>query len=316
MTRLISELAGMTGFQEADVRRLMASAPGRYKRYSIPKRDGTRRPIAQPAREIKAIQRAFVTLILDGLPVHGAATAYRPGVSIFDNAAMHAGGGPILKMDLKGFFPSIRLRDWRRYCEENSLFEDESDVTLSGHLLFYREPGTRSLRLAIGAPSSPSVSNILMFDFDAAVTEAVRSDKVVYTRYADDLTFSAPRTGYLTGVQSAVARVIRQQAYPKLEINLAKTTYATRKYNRSVTGLVLANDGRVTIGREKKRLISAQVHRAHLGIIDDEALAKLAGMLAFIRGVEPDYLEVLTNKYGPETVARIVRAASKNRQTR
>lgn len=310
MTRLVPELSARTGLQEADVRRLMMSAPGRYKRYTIPKRDGTRRPIAQPAREIKAIQRAFVSAVLDGLPVHEAAMAYRSGRSIRDNAAAHASStGPILKMDLESFFPSIRMQDWQRYCEENSLFESTEDITLSGHLLFYREPGTRSLRLAIGAPSSPAVSNILMYQFDAAVTEAVSPDQVVYTRYADDLTFSAPRTGYLTGVQSAVARVIRAQKYPKLSINAQKTTYATTKYHRSVTGLTLANDGRVTIGRDRKRMIRAQVHRATLGQLSSQDFESLSGMLAFVHAVEPQYIEVLTSTYGFEAIDAIARAS-------
>ena len=277
----------------------MLSAPVRYKRYTIPKRDGTRRPIAQPAREIKAIQRAFVVAVLENLPVHDAAMAYRHGRSIRDNAAAHVGSdGPILKMDLKSFFPSIRMQDWQRYCDEHSLFDDPGDVLLSGHLLFCREPGTRSLRLAIGAPSSPAVSNILMFKFDEAVTRAVGADQVVYTRYADDLTFSARRTGYLTGVQSSVARVIRNQAYPKLEIHPAKTTYATKKFHRSVTGLTLSNERQVTLGRDRKRLIRAQVHRASLGQLSMEETAKLSGMLAFVHAVEPSFIETLSAHYG------------------
>lgn len=310
MSQLISDLAARTGLQEADVRRLMLSAPGRYKRYTIPKRDGTRRPIAQPAREIKAIQRAFVAAILEDLPVHDAAMAYRPGRSIRDNAAAHVGSdGPILKMDLRAFFPSIRMQDWQRYCDENSLFDDPSDVVLSGHLLFCREPGTRSLRLAIGAPSSPAVSNILMFKFDEAVTSAVGADQVVYTRYADDLTFSARRTGYLTGVQSSVAKVIRHQAYPKLEINPAKTTYATKKFHRSITGLTLSNDRHVTLGRDRKRLIRAQVHKATLGQLSTEEAAKLAGMLAFVHAVEPSFIDALSAHYGRHVIIRIFPAA-------
>ena len=288
----------------------MLSAPDRYKRYTIPKRDGTRRPIAQPAREIKAIQRAFVAAILENLPVHDAAMAYRHGRSIRDNAAAHVDSdGPILKMDLKSFFPSIRMQDWQRYCYDNSLFNDPIEVVLSGHLLFCREPGTRSLRLAVGAPSSPTVSNILMFKFDEAITRAVGADQVVYTRYADDLTFSARRTGYLTGVQSSVARVIRDQAYPKLEINVAKTTYATKKFHRSVTGLTLSNDCNVTLGRDRKRLIRAQVHRAVLGQLSMEETAKLAGMLAFVHAVEPSFLETLSAHYGSHIIAQISTAA-------
>jgi hypothetical protein len=111
-------------------------------------------------------------------------------------------------------------------------------------------------------------------------------------------------------VQSAVARIIREQAYPKLEINSDKTTYATQKYHRSVTGLTLANDGRVTLGRDRKRLIRAQVHRASLGLLSREDLVKLAGMLAFVHAVEPDYLNALVNVYGSQAVNAILKVGS------
>ena len=43
-----------------------------------------------------------------------------------------------------------------------------------------------NLRLAIGAPSSPRLSNILMLEFDTKISGMVAKEKVTYTRYADD----------------------------------------------------------------------------------------------------------------------------------
>lgn len=82
---------------------------------------------------------------------------------------------------------------------------------LRGTFLFHRaRKSSEVLILAIGAPSSPRLSNVLMHDFDQMVSEEVKSDKIVYTRYADDLTFSAPRTGHLTRVEPALAKAIEQ----------------------------------------------------------------------------------------------------------
>lgn len=305
MGDLLRKLSLHTGLQEREVRRIMLVAPERYKRYTIPKRDGTPRQIAQPTQEVKAIQRALVDVLLVHLPIHPSATAYRSGKSLRDNAAPHAHNGPILKMDLKNFFPSIRVQDWHTYALRTSIL-DEEDTVLSGQLLFHRIPATRVLRLAIGAPSSPTLSNILMYDFDSAVTSSVERDHVVYTRYADDLTFSAQRTGFLTGVQSAVAGVVRSTRSPKLEINKDKTTYATKKYHRVVTGLTLSNDGRVTIGRDRKRTISSAMHHATLGELSAAEIDHLSGMLAFVNSVEPAFLEVLRAKYGDDAVDRVV----------
>lgn len=164
--------------------------------------------------------------------------------------------------------------------------------------------------MSIGAPTSPIVSNILMFEFDEAVMQAVSGDSVVYTRYADDLTFSAPRTGHLTGVQRAVSRVIRGMRYPKLAINKAKTTYATKKYHREVTGLIISNDGRITIGRERKRLLFAKIYSFQKGELSDNETRRLAGVISYVRSVEPDFLDVLVRKYGEHSLAEITEYAS------
>lgn len=304
-TELLMALGEETGLRQLDLQRIMVSAPHRYKVYSIPKRSGGSRQIAQPAREVKAVQRALMRVLLEELPVHAAATAYRKGISIRDNARPHAASGPILKLDLKNFFPSIRVADWVSYCGESGCLTERTDVALTAQLLFFKPKGTRSLSLAIGAPSSPILSNILMYKFDESLSEELSKDKVIYTRYADDMTFSAPRTGYLTGVMSTVARRLRRLQFPKLSINGEKTTYVTMKYHRAVTGLTLANDGRVTIGRNQKRTISASVHHAVMGTLDAEDKQMLSGMLAFINAVEPAFIGVLRRKYGNAIIADI-----------
>ncbi len=293
----------------------MASAPVRYKRYVIPKRNGGTRQIAQPAREVKLLQRAFVTTFLRLLPVHNSATAYREGVSILDNATPHIGSGPVLKLDFRNFFPSIRSQDWVSYCRHSGCLSTEEDLHLTASLLFYRQSGYRVMRLAIGAPSSPMLSNILMFDFDSQLSDLVTKDRVTYTRYADDLTFSAPRAGFLNGVVKSVSKTIRTIRYPKLEINNEKTSFSTSKYRRSVTGLTLTNDRRVTIGHQKKRQIHAAVHRALLQKLNSEELQVLSGNLAYIYAVEPEFLGVLRQKYGEDIIDTIQRHIILGHQT-
>lgn len=311
MATILSRLAQETGLPEFAIARLMRSAPIRYKRYTIPKRSGGLRLIAQPAREVKVLQKALVDVLLDGLPVHDAATAYRPGKSILSNAAPHSQGGPILKMDFTDFFSSIRASDWRRYCIDTGCLVDEDEIEITSSLLFHRQPHTRELRLAIGAPSSPAISNLLMFDFDSLVYHECKEQGVTYTRYADDLTFSAPRTGHLNAVRKIVYGALSDLSYPRITVNEQKTVLATKKYKRFVTGLVLANDGRITIGREKKRLISAKVHRFMLGKMSFLEVAQLSGHLAHINAVEPGFLVVLRKKYGDDTLARLTKEVPK-----
>jgi RNA-directed DNA polymerase len=310
MSKLLPLFIAATGLSELDIRAILLNGPSRYKIFPIKKRNGDDRWIAQPARELKALQHAFIEGFLRHLPVHPAATAYRSGLSIKDNAQRHAGSGPILKYDFEDFFPSIRSRDWRAYCDAHAILGDDWDRWATERLLFHRLKGSSILRLSVGAPSSPMLSNVLMYDFDARMVEAVARDKVVYTRYADDLTFSAPRTGYLNAVDAALRRTIRSVQWPKLVINARKTARITSKYSRHVTGLVLANDGKISIGREKKRQLRAEIDHAKKGRKSPQEMARLCGMLAFVNAVEPEFLQKLEGHYGMEVFGEIKKFAN------
>jgi RNA-directed DNA polymerase len=311
VSELLNALIEGTGLSEAYVRRIISRAPISYKEYTIPKRDGTRRWIAQPAREVKALQYVLLERFLKDLPVHPAATAYRPGRSIRNNVEPHADNGPIFKFDFENFFPSILAADWHFYCEQRGLFNELDDRAMAANILFHRSKRSSILRLAIGAPSSPHLSNLLMYQFDARIVEIVQRDFVTYTRYADDLTFSAKRTGYLVGVERALKRVIQEIRSPKLRLNQAKTVLATKKYHRQVTGLVISNDGKVSLGRDRKRLIRAALHRESQNKLPQDARVRLSGLLAFVHAVEPEFLDRLVAKYGHAVIDRLKREGIK-----
>lgn len=316
ISNILEALAVETGMDVGLVERITRTAPIRYKTYVIPKRSTGYREISQPAVEVKALQRGLIEILLRNLPLHEAATAYRAGMSIKDNASRHVGDGPILKMDFKDFFPSIKPRDWAAYCEKTGVLTAPVDIKLTSLLLFQRPKGSSVSRLAVGAPSSPFLSNALMYDFDQLISEAVAKDHVVYTRYADDLTFSAPRTGHLVNVEKVVRATLRTLEYPKLTINIDKTTRITRKYGRKVTGLTLTNDGKVSIGHSRKRLIHAAVHHASLGKLNSSSLGELKGLLGFANSVEPTFIDALKDKYGAEVIRFIQTFPNSKRERR
>ncbi len=305
MSKVVQILSIASGLSETDTRSILASAPVRYKTYLIPKRNGGSRQISQPAREVKFLQKVFSDEVLSKLYIHEAAMAYRRNRSIKDNAAAHAGSGAIIKFDFSNFFPSITATDWKSYCEKFSVFENEEDINLTCNLLFRRSKYGSILRLAIGAPSSPILSNVIMADFDKLISELVAKHKVSYTRYADDLTFSAKRAGNLSEVERILRNVLQYMPSPRLRINEGKTVLATKKYRRVVTGLVLTDDGEVSLGRDRKRVIRESVHRYTLGLLDDEQAARLSGLLAFVNAVEPSFLDRLVEVYGLSKIEEI-----------
>ena len=301
---ILEILLSESGLPRLDLLKIIATAPSRYKVFNIPKRSGGVREIAQPARELKLLQRILVDAVLFNFPVHENAQAYRSGRSILSNATPHAGRMPILKMDFTEFFPRIRSEDWLAFGREQSSLSEE-DLRISSNLLFRRRKGESVLRLSIGAPSSPHLSNLLMIKFDEAVSREAAKRNVSYSRYADDLTFSNQRIGFLKDMIDVVKRASRAVPYPHLEVNNDKTVFVTAASNRTVTGLVLANDGTVGLGRERKRQISASVHRFLQGEMSIIDLRKLAGNLAFANSVEPKFIDWLRKKYGEAAVSRI-----------
>lgn len=312
MGNISNQLSEHCGMPIALVDRIIRSAPKRYKQFFIPKRNGGLREINQPSKELKVLQRGLIDIVLSKVPINSAATAYRPGLSIRDNALPHAGSGQILKMDFYNFFTSIRLTDWMKYCRDYSLMSPE-DATETGQILFMKKRSAPMLVLSMGAPSSPILSNILMKKFDASLTTKLAGLPIRYTRYADDMTFSAPRTGYLNDVRPAIMKVLREPGIPNLKLNDEKTVLATTKFRRSVTGLVLANDGRVTLGREMKRSVRAQVHHALTSKMSLEDIESLSGTLAHINSVDQEFFSVLCRKYGKDRVIAIMRTIPKKR---
>jgi len=88
---------------------------------------------------------------------------------------------------------------------------------------------------------------------------------------------------------------------------------ATRKYKRFVTGLVLTNDNKVSIGHERKRRIHAALYRESQGRLDYQQRARLAGLLAFVNDVEPAFLARLEEKYGPELIQELKKVRASGR---
>jgi hypothetical protein len=115
--------------------------------------------------------------------------------------------------------------------------------------------------------------------------------------------------GYLNGVEKVLRKVLSEIKSPHLKINNSKTVLVTKKYRRVVTGLILANDGSVSLGHDRKKIIRAAVHHAMCGKLDKAQCAHLAGLLAFVQDVEPEFLNRLTAKYGYAVIAAIRKSA-------
>ncbi len=294
---LFDRMLGDTPFNRAELALLVQTAPRRYKVHKIAKRNNRgEREIAQPTAEIKLLQRWIVDNVFRDLPVHDAATAYRKGGSILVHARPHADKRYLLKLDFKNFFPSITANAFEMHLKRYAKNLINDDIQLLIRLLFRLDSRETELRLSIGAPSSPAVSNTVMYPFDEKVQKICRDLKVTYTRYADDLAFSTNVPRVLDVVLEKIRSLCKEIEYPSLALNQKKTVNVSRKHHRQLTGLTLTNQGRVSLGKDKRRILRSMIDHFARGLLDDAGIARLRGLLAFARSVDPSVIDLVEKR--------------------
>lgn len=306
MLPLLQSLQDITGLDAAQIHRLILRSPHAYKVYTIPKKSGGTRTIAQPAKETKFLQRWLMKNVLSLLPSHECATAYSKNSSIKNNADVHKNNSYISKFDFVDFFPSIKEHDLTLHFKKhlsNKLSSD--DILKVARLCCISSKGLKNRNLSIGAPSSPLLSNSVMFDFDNEISVWCKENNFSYTRYADDLTFSTNVRGSSCEIEAHISKVIANMAYPKIRLNKKKTTHLSKKYQRRVTGLIITNDNMLSIGRSRKRTISTMIHRHSLNMLTDEEKYTLQGLLGFVKDIEPQFIMAMKCKYGAEILDKI-----------
>lgn len=310
---IIDIVSDYIGYDKKSALDMSKKAPSTYRCYSIPKRKGGYRIIHHPSKQTKSLQYALIETLLSLMPVHECAMAYRRGIKspIRSNAIKHVGFSYSLRVDFKDFFHSIRPVDLLKIIEENMIDTIEKltpeDKDFIAKSLFVKLPNGLT-GLAIGAPSSPIISNIVMFQIDELLNKFARKEDSIYTRYADDIVFSTREKGLCKIFYDELCNIIGTIEYPKLEINKDKTIFTSKGTRRVITGIYLSPDGNISIGRNSKRYIKKLIFDYKNAKLDKKDIAYLQGYLAFILDVEPSFYNNLALKYGGEIVKKALKS--------
>ena len=151
-----------------------------------------------------------------------------------------------------------------------------------------------------------------MFSFDSNFTQFCNSNGIVYTRYADDLTFSTKDKNILFKLKKIIIDELKSQFSGKLLINESKTIFSSKAHNRHITGITLTNNNTISIGHKKQRYISSLVHKFKCFELSIHEILYLKGLLAFVRDVEPLFLERLAEKHGESVLTHIKKYNNEN----
>jgi RNA-directed DNA polymerase len=300
-------VAAYLGHTREQVLHLSQRAPNLYRHYTIPKKKGGSRTIHHPAKQTKSLQYALMDIFLNQLPIHSCAFAYRRNIKspLLKNAILHAQYSYSVRIDFSDFFHSISPADLFNQINIKGINLSTSDKEFIEDCLFIKVSNERK-GLAIGAPSSPIVSNIVMFSLDEQIRSITNSisNQAEYSRYADDIIFSTNLRGGCQSFYNAMRELISKTNSPRLEINNNKTLFSSRASRRVVTGLFIRPDGGTSLGRRNKRYIRKLLFDLRQKSISKKKQKYLSGYLAFTLDVEPDFYNRLVLKYGASLVER------------
>lgn len=226
-----------------------------YRETFIPKKRGGARRLFIPERNLKKVQRRILRRLLTALRAHPAVMGFECGRSIVHNALPHVGQRVLIKMDLVDFFPSIKAARVDAYFRR--IGWNARAAGLLTRLCTHQEG------LPQGAPTSPRLSNLTHFRFDAWVADHVQRRNGVYTRYADDITISFPKD-YPRRVRGTIqfVRWVARQFGLRIHTH-GKLRILRPHQQQRVTGLVV--NAKLQLPRRVRRFLRAVEHRLRTG---------------------------------------------------
>ncbi|HEY9008042.1 MAG TPA: reverse transcriptase domain-containing protein [Ohtaekwangia sp.] len=273
-----------------------------YKRFYIPKKTGGKRLISTPMPRLKKAQHWILENILNKVTIDDKAHGFVLKRSIVTNALPHVQAEVVINIDLKDFFPSIRyarvkgLYKSLGYSEHLATIlglistESECDeIELDGQTYF---AAGADRFLPQGAPTSPAITNIICRKLDARLRGIASKLNFNYTRYADDLTFSASgeavnSTRTLIGF---VKRIIKEE---NLTIHPDKLRVLRKGARKEVTGIVV-NDKPAVNAKELDRFRALLFQIEKDGTLEGKhwknspnLLASIKGYASFVAMVDP-----------------------------
>jgi len=237
-----------------------------YDEFYIPKKNGKKRHIENPNPQLKKIQRRLNEYLQAVYFFHRPACAFgflsapkndpEPR-NILTNAERHVGCTWMLNVDMKDFFHQISFPSVKELFESPMLgFREEVSMALAS-ICCYKG------RLPMGAPTSPIISNIATIPLDQDLSNYAEERRFCYTRYADDLSFSAQEE-------------ITQEHFQEIErwVNAYDLVLNQKKIKffppdglpKEVTGLIVGQD-KVYLSEEYQTQLRGAI--SHLSIVVD-----------------------------------------------
>ena len=267
------------------------SRTSHYYVFELPKKSGGRRLIAAPKKQLKYLQQWLLNTVIHPLPVGDAVHGFTRNRSIVTNALPHLNKDIVINVDLKDFFPTISYQRVKGLFQKLGYSEqlatvfalistqaETEEVEMDG-IRYYVHSGER--RLPQGSPASPAISNLIAYRLDKKVKGLADQFGFTYTRYADDLSFSASKEAErnISRFLYFLKKIISSEGFT---IHPDKTHIMRSGNRQMVTGIVV--NEKAGVQRSRLRQFRALLHNISVNGWQDQQWGKAIHVINAIEG--------------------------------
>lgn len=296
----LGHLAHLTGVSYRYLREIVERKRDPYEDIIRIKRDGTTRPISSPEPVLMTVQRWILRNVLRSLEPHAASFAYHPGRSSVQCAEQHLGARWLVKLDLHDFFGTVdEVRVYRvlrdlgyaplisfelaRICTR---MKGERQYGFGMPEVIRSYAVARKGVLPQGAPTSGALANAAAAGLDRRLVGLAAAHGVVYTRYSDDLVFSAGASFDRNRAAALVGNVSGAVVDNGFVAHRKKTRVVPPGARHVVLGLVLGR-GRLQLMPEFKRRVDVHIRGvAKFGLAEHVRHRSFRSIMSFVNHVD------------------------------
>lgn len=284
----LNKLAFQLGISRNVLEAVSKTRKDYYKPFVVSerKRDGRlkERKIDNPNKAIRKIQQRINKKLLaelcENLPAY--TTGSIPKRSTYQNAQPHITQEAILLIDISDCFPSIRSADVYKVCRE-MLGCSPVVANLLTKLTTYGN------RLPQGAPTSPSLCNLVLAPLSEKLNLIALKNNLMFTQYVDDLTFS----GSYSTLYSVIDEILGTIEKSGFKVNRRKLKLIKSRDRMEITGLVV--NSRVSVGRKYIRMVQRDIMKS--GSINP----RVTGRISYIRSISKSHARKLDKRLNIKT---------------
>jgi RNA-directed DNA polymerase len=221
-----ADVARLLEVDERTLNYILHVRSSNYDEFSIAKKTGAARKIHAPRGGLKILQKKLLQVFSTVYKTKSAVHGFTVDKTILSNAIVHRNRKFVFNIDIEDFFPSINFGRVRGLFMGIPYERNPTVATVLAQICCHLNG------LPQGAPTSPIVSNMICAKLDSQLCSLARMNKMSYTRYADDITFSTTKLMFPKAV--ALTDPVSNQLLVGEELRLIIETDGFRLNSRKI----------------------------------------------------------------------------------